>query len=123
MGIFTKGRSFRFLIVMLALAGSLLLEACGPSASIPRGGRARRSRHASTPASAGPTDPESTGMQRHEQRYSIAKIKTNAGRACGSNAQRGHIWNNFSSETYKNLPPVFFRTLIILYSNRLDRSF
>lgn len=38
-----------------------------------------------------------------ERRYPITKIKTNAGRALGTNAKRGHIWNWFSSETYKTL--------------------
>ena len=39
-----------------------------------------------------------------ERRYPITKIKTNAARAFGTNAKRGHVWNWFSSETYKNLP-------------------
>lgn len=39
-------------------------------------------------------------------RYPVTKIKTNAGRASGTNAKRGHIWNNFSSETYKNAASV-----------------
>ncbi len=41
-----------------------------------------------------------------DRRYPITKIKTNAARALGTNAKRGHIWDNFSSETYKNLPSV-----------------
>jgi hypothetical protein len=41
-----------------------------------------------------------------DRRYPITKIQTNAARACGTNAMRGHIWANFSSETYKNLPSV-----------------
>ncbi|HXI52873.1 MAG TPA: hypothetical protein VNH84_15265 [Candidatus Saccharimonadales bacterium] len=41
-----------------------------------------------------------------ERRYPITRIKTNAGRAAGTNAKRGHIWDAFSSETYKNLPAV-----------------
>jgi hypothetical protein len=41
-----------------------------------------------------------------EKRYSIVKLKSNAARACGTNAKRGHIWDSFSSETYKNLPSV-----------------
>lgn len=41
-----------------------------------------------------------------ERRHPVTKIKTNAGRACGTNAKRGHIWDAFSSETYKNLPAV-----------------
>jgi hypothetical protein len=41
-----------------------------------------------------------------EARYPITKIKTNAGRSLGTNATRGHIWANFSSDTYKSLPSV-----------------
>lgn len=41
-----------------------------------------------------------------DRRYSIKEIQTNAARACGTNAMRGHIWANFSSETYKSLPSV-----------------
>jgi len=39
-----------------------------------------------------------------EQRHPVTKIKTNAARAFATNAKRGHVWNWFSSETYKNLP-------------------
>ena len=38
-----------------------------------------------------------------ERRHSVTKIKTNAARALGTNAKRGHVWNWFSSETYKKL--------------------
>lgn len=41
-----------------------------------------------------------------EKRYPITKIKTNAGRALGTNAMAGHVWDNFSSKTYKSLPSV-----------------
>jgi hypothetical protein len=41
-----------------------------------------------------------------DRRYPITKIQTNAARSCGTNAMRGHVWANFSSETYKNLPSV-----------------
>jgi len=41
-----------------------------------------------------------------EQRYSAAQIGTNASRAAGTNATRNHIWDNFSSETYKTLPQI-----------------
>jgi hypothetical protein len=41
-----------------------------------------------------------------DRRYPITRIQTNAARACATNAMRGHIWANFSSETYKNLPSV-----------------
>ena len=33
-------------------------------------------------------------------------VGTNSSRAVGTNAMKGQIWDNFSSETYKNLPAV-----------------
>ena len=41
-----------------------------------------------------------------DQRYPVTVVGTNIARAMGSNAMRGHIWDQFSSETYKTLPPV-----------------
>jgi cytochrome c5 len=41
-----------------------------------------------------------------ERRYPVTLIGTNLGRTLGTNPGRGHIWNDFSSETYKTLPPV-----------------
>ena len=41
-----------------------------------------------------------------ERRHRVTKVKTNACRALATNATRGHIWDNFSSETYKSLDPV-----------------
>jgi hypothetical protein len=41
-----------------------------------------------------------------DRRYPITKIQSNASRALGTNAKRGHIWDAFSSETYKNQPSV-----------------
>jgi len=41
-----------------------------------------------------------------DRRYPVTKIKSNAGRAAATNAKRGHIWDSFSSETYKNLRSV-----------------
>ncbi|HZJ16988.1 MAG TPA: hypothetical protein VFD27_18175 [Chthoniobacteraceae bacterium] len=41
-----------------------------------------------------------------DKRYPVTKIETNASRALGTNARAGHIWNNFSSQTYKQLPSV-----------------
>ncbi len=41
-----------------------------------------------------------------ERRHRITDIGTNATRAAATNATRGHIWDNFSSETYKTLPPI-----------------
>jgi hypothetical protein len=42
----------------------------------------------------------------NEKRYPVSQIKTNAARALGSNAKAGHVWDNFSSQTYKDLSPV-----------------
>jgi hypothetical protein len=44
----------------------------------------------------------------NEQRYPVNEpgLHTNAGRALGTNATRDHVWDNFSSESYKNLPSV-----------------
>jgi len=41
----------------------------------------------------------------NDQRYPLTVIKTNSGRAFGTNAKAGHIWDNFSSQTYKDLLP------------------
>ncbi|MGE3888023.1 MAG: hypothetical protein AB7H81_16440 [Vicinamibacterales bacterium] len=41
-----------------------------------------------------------------DKRYSITQIGTNSARALASNATRGQIWDQFSSETYKSLPGV-----------------
>jgi hypothetical protein len=41
-----------------------------------------------------------------DRRYPVTRIKTNACRALGTNATRGHVWDNFSSETYKTLESV-----------------
>ena len=40
----------------------------------------------------------------NEERYPVAEIGTNAARASATNATRGHVWDSFSSETYKTLP-------------------
>jgi hypothetical protein len=40
----------------------------------------------------------------NEDRIPIDVIQTNAARALATNATRGHVWDNFSSETYKTLP-------------------
>ncbi|MGH7470852.1 MAG: c-type cytochrome [Longimicrobiales bacterium] len=40
-----------------------------------------------------------------DRRHAVSEIQTNACRALGTNAKRGHVWDNFSSETYKNSPP------------------
>ncbi len=40
----------------------------------------------------------------NERRYPVSLIKTNACRALATNATNGHVWDNFSSLTYKSLP-------------------
>ncbi|HEV2173664.1 MAG TPA: hypothetical protein VGR71_08860, partial [Nitrospira sp.] len=42
----------------------------------------------------------------NDKRYPVSRVKTNACRAMASNATAGHIWANFSSDTYKTLEPV-----------------
>ena len=41
-----------------------------------------------------------------EERIPVTVVKTNACSPLATNAMRGHVWDNFSSETYKNLPSV-----------------
>lgn len=45
-------------------------------------------------------------------RHPVSEIGTNSERAMGSNALEGHIWQDFSSSTYKNLPPVRITGLV-----------
>jgi mono/diheme cytochrome c family protein len=40
----------------------------------------------------------------NDRRYPVTRIGTNAARALATNATRGSIWEQFSSETYKSLP-------------------
>jgi len=40
-----------------------------------------------------------------DRRYPVSLIGTNACAALASNALRGHVWDNFSSDTYKGLEP------------------
>jgi hypothetical protein len=42
----------------------------------------------------------------NDKRYPLTKIQTNSARALATNAKAGHIWDNFSSQTYKELAPV-----------------
>ena len=42
----------------------------------------------------------------NEHRYSVADLKTNACAALATNGLRDHVWDNFTSETYKTLPAV-----------------
>jgi hypothetical protein len=41
----------------------------------------------------------------NDRRYPLTTIETNSARAFGTNAKAGHIWDNFSSRTYKDLEP------------------
>ena len=41
-----------------------------------------------------------------DARIPVTLLRTNACSPLGTNAIRGNIWDNFSSETYKNLPSV-----------------
>ena len=41
-----------------------------------------------------------------DKRYSVRDVGTNAARAMATNAQLGHVWEDFSSRTYKQLPPA-----------------
>jgi hypothetical protein len=41
-----------------------------------------------------------------EERIPVDVVQTNAARALATNATRGHVWDNFSSETYKTLPSI-----------------
>ena len=42
----------------------------------------------------------------NDKRYPLTKIETNSARALATNAKAGHVWDNFSSRTYKELAPV-----------------
>jgi len=54
------------------------------------------------------------------ERFWRKLIGTNIARAMGSNATRGHIWDQFSSETYKSQPTA--GTLTGLYNSRDPRQ-
>ncbi len=41
-----------------------------------------------------------------DRRYSVRDLGTNFARAAATNATRGHVWEQFSSESYKELPAV-----------------
>ena len=56
---------------------------------------------------AGDSDPFlANNFLSNEIRIPVTLVGTNSGRAVGTNSMRGQIWDNFSSEDYKNLPPV-----------------
>ncbi len=40
----------------------------------------------------------------NDRRYSVAELGTNIGRAMATNAIQGHVWEEFSSQTYKDQP-------------------
>ena len=42
----------------------------------------------------------------NEIRVPVTLVGTNSGRAMATNAMSGQVWDNFSSDTYKNLPSV-----------------
>ena len=52
-------------------------------------------------------------------RHPVSELKTNSARAMGSNATAGHIWADFSSDTYKQLPPVHVDGLVDPIHTRL----
>ncbi len=39
-----------------------------------------------------------------DKRYPVSELGTNIGRAMGTNAIQGHVWEEFSSQTYKDQP-------------------
>lgn len=41
-----------------------------------------------------------------DRRNPVTSVGTNSARAMGTNAKHGHIWEDFSSQTYKELKPV-----------------
>ena len=51
-----------------------------------------------------------------DRRYSVRELGTNVARAMATNAQKGHVWEEFSSETYKQLTPA--GTITGLYNPR-----
>ena len=42
----------------------------------------------------------------NDRRYPLTVIGTNSARALATNAKAGHVWDNFSSQTYKEISPV-----------------
>jgi hypothetical protein len=47
-----------------------------------------------------------------DERYPVSELGTNAERAMASNATQGHIWKEFSSDTYKQLHAVHISGLV-----------
>ena len=56
-----------------------------------------------------------------ERRYPVTELQTNAARACGTNAKQGHVWQNFSSKTYKSLPAVGDIDVWNPYHDRMEK--
>ncbi len=48
----------------------------------------------------------------NDARYPVSELGTNSERAMASNAIEGHIWQEFSSDTYKQLPTVHVTDLV-----------
>ena len=53
-----------------------------------------------------------------ERRYSVTEIKTNSARAFGTNAKAGNVWDNFSSQTYKELA----QPAVLEFENPFDET-
>jgi mono/diheme cytochrome c family protein len=47
-----------------------------------------------------------------DEKHPVSEIGTNAERALATNAERGQIWETFSSETFKDSPPVRIAGLV-----------
>jgi mono/diheme cytochrome c family protein len=47
-----------------------------------------------------------------DEKHPVSEIGTNAERALATNAERGQIWDGFSSESYKTSPPVQITGLV-----------
>jgi hypothetical protein len=74
-----------------------------PPASIdPRSGEGKAWFHATVMA----PDFLDNNFLSNDKRYPLTKIETNSARAFATNAKAGHVWDNFSSLTYKELSPV-----------------
>jgi hypothetical protein len=56
-------------------------------------------------------------------RYPVTLLQTNAARALATNARRGHIWEQYSSETFKELPSPGSLLLYDPYNPWLPLSF
>jgi len=58
-----------------------------------------------------------------DKRYPASVLKTNASRALATNAMRGNIWDNFSSETYKKQRSVGEITVFNPLTGKYDYKF